>query len=158
MTCHARMKYLPKAVELRAPQAGHKNRLAKPVTIELCALSSGPLPSPSHRIVFLSFKHFSVLWEQALLESPLARRASERGIDVRPEWATAAKVFVDGLGPEVVDSQKKMGCGHGTSLFKKTMKSISGKPLRACPPSAPSSNLVVEGGLWFLMSRPCLNC
>lgn len=67
---------------------------------DLSAVATGDRSRP---VAHVSFSRNSDQLEAALLESTVARRAVECGIDVLPDWSNGGKVFVDKFGPQHVD-------------------------------------------------------
>lgn len=55
------------------------------------------------RVLLLAFSRCSPELDEALLESGPAERARGLGVELQPAWAHGAKVFVEGIGPELVE-------------------------------------------------------
>jgi len=58
----------------------------------------------TRKCVLLEFNRYPKELEDALLMSSVADAARQRGVEVQPDWAHGAKVFVDGLQPDMVDA------------------------------------------------------
>jgi len=63
----------------------------------------------NERILVLAFSRCTLALQNAIMESPVARLAAQRGIDVVPPWANGAKVLVDGVGPQHIDAPMAVG-------------------------------------------------
>merc|ERR1711862_322045 len=72
-------------------------------------IGGGTFSSGEPRIIILAFNRFREDVEKALLESLVARRAVARGLNIQPDWAGGAKVFVQGLGPENFEAPTIVG-------------------------------------------------
>ena len=66
------------------------------------ARTGPPLRRSLGGVVLLTFSHHPRELNDALLGSVAACSAADRGVHTQPVWANGAKVFVDGLWPELL--------------------------------------------------------
>jgi len=64
----------------------------------------GGVEDVASKAVVLTFSRNPQELENAILNSPLAQRKEQEGVELKPAWANGAKVLLEGVQPELVDS------------------------------------------------------
>lgn len=68
------------------------------------AQSDGSVEDDARKIVLLTFSRNPQELENAILNSPVAQQKRQEGVELKPAWANGAKVLLQGVRPERLDS------------------------------------------------------